>query len=153
FYYNVFGKADRGKKIFMGDTGSLTLGYVLSFLAVRYSMYEPEVRPYNDGAIVIAFSVLIVPVFDVVRVILLRIRNKKSPFLPDKNHIHHKFLAIGFSPRAAMLIIIAIACAFCASNILLIGDVDKTALLLVDITIWIAFHLYLDKRIKERKRN
>jgi UDP-N-acetylmuramyl pentapeptide phosphotransferase/UDP-N-acetylglucosamine-1-phosphate transferase len=38
FYYNVFGNAERARKIFMGDTGSLTLGYILSFLAIKYSL-------------------------------------------------------------------------------------------------------------------
>lgn len=42
FFYNVFGNADRGRKIFMGDTGSLTLGYILSFLAVQYTMNTYE---------------------------------------------------------------------------------------------------------------
>ena len=47
FYYNVFGSAERARKIFMGDTGSLTLGYVLSFLAIKYSQYNPDVTPYT----------------------------------------------------------------------------------------------------------
>ena len=41
----------------MGDTGSLTLGYVLSFLAIKYSQYNPDVTPYTEGAFVIAFSI------------------------------------------------------------------------------------------------
>ena len=41
FSYNVFGNADRGRKIFMGDTGSLTLGYILSFFVIKYCMYDP----------------------------------------------------------------------------------------------------------------
>ena len=70
FYYNVFGSAERDRKIFMGDTGSLTLGYILSFLAIKYSQNNVDVISYTEGAFVIAFSTLIVPVFDVVRVIL-----------------------------------------------------------------------------------
>ena len=89
FYYNVFGSAERARKIFMGDTGSLTLGYVLSFLAIKYSQYNPDVTPYTEGAFVIAFSTLIVPAFDVIRVVMVRVRSGKSPFEPDKNHIHH----------------------------------------------------------------
>ncbi|MDR0749972.1 MAG: undecaprenyl/decaprenyl-phosphate alpha-N-acetylglucosaminyl 1-phosphate transferase, partial [Tannerellaceae bacterium] len=56
FYYNVFGNINRRHKIFMGDTGSLTLGYIISFLAIKYSMFNPDVMPYQHGAIVIAFS-------------------------------------------------------------------------------------------------
>ena len=62
FIYNVFGNADKGRKIFMGDTGSLTLGYILSFLVIKYSMYTgPENLQSNGAPILIAFSILLVP--------------------------------------------------------------------------------------------
>ena len=117
FYYNVFGSVERARKIFMGDTGSLTLGYILSFLAVKYSQNNLVVTSYTEGAFVIAFSTLIVPSFDVIRVVMLRIRNGKSPFEADKNHIHHKFLAMGFTPRKALITILLISCSFSAVNI------------------------------------
>lgn len=79
FYYNVFGSAEHARKIFMGDTGSLTLGYVLSFLAIKYSQHT-EFIPVTQGALVIAFSTLIVPSFDVIRVVIVRVYNGKSPF-------------------------------------------------------------------------
>ena len=145
FYYNVFGSVERARKIFMGDTGSLTLGYILSFLAVKYSQNNLVVTSYTEGAFVIAFSTLIVPSFDVIRVVMLRIRNGKSPFEPDKNHIHHKFLAMGFTPRKAMIIIILISCAFSAVNILLIPWVNNTVILIGDIVAWIALNLWWDK--------
>ena len=104
FYYNVFGNAERARKIFMGDTGSLTLGYILSFLAIKYSQNNPEVISNTKGTFLIAFSTLIIPAFDVIRVVMVRLRNGKSPFEPDKNHIHHKFLAMGFTPRKAMIL-------------------------------------------------
>ncbi|MBQ8443555.1 MAG: undecaprenyl/decaprenyl-phosphate alpha-N-acetylglucosaminyl 1-phosphate transferase, partial [Bacteroides sp.] len=89
FMYNVFGNADRGRKIFMGDTGSLTLGYILSFLVIKYCMYTgPETLQANGSPILIAFSILLVPCLDVIRVVLGRIRRGKNPFMPDKTHIH-----------------------------------------------------------------
>lgn len=98
FYYNVFGNADRARKIFMGDTGSLTLGYTLCFLAIKYCQYAPSVVISSDDAFFIAFSTLLLPAFDVIRVVLYRLRNGRNPFEPDKNHIHHKLLAIGLTP-------------------------------------------------------
>lgn len=150
FYYNVFGRADRARKIFMGDTGSLTLGYILSFLAIKYSQDNMDMTSYTDGAFVIAFSTLIIPSFDVIRVVLVRIRNGKNPFEPDKNHIHHKFLSMGFTPRKAMKIILLISCVFSSLNILLIPYINNTVILLGDILIWIALNLWLD-RIIDRK--
>lgn len=77
FYYNVFGNAERARKIFMGDTGSLTLGYILSFLAIKYSQNNPEVISNTKGTFLIAFSTLIIPAFDVIRVVMVRLRNGK----------------------------------------------------------------------------
>ena len=151
FYYNVFGSAERARKIFMGDTGSLTLGYVLSFLAIKYSQYNPDVTPYTEGAFVIAFSTLIVPAFDVIRVVMVRVRSGKSPFEPDKNHIHHKFLAMGFTPRKAMITILLISCAFSAVNILLVPVVDNTVMLLADIAVWVGLNLWFDRVRDGRK--
>lgn len=150
FYYNVFGSAERARKIFMGDTGSLTLGYILSFLAIKYSQNNPAVIPYTEGAFIIAFSTLLIPAFDVIRVVIVRLRNGKSPFEPDKNHIHHKFLAMGFTPRKAMLTILLISCTFSAVNILLMPWVSNTLMLIGDIIIWIILNLWWD-RIRDKR--
>jgi UDP-N-acetylmuramyl pentapeptide phosphotransferase/UDP-N-acetylglucosamine-1-phosphate transferase len=150
FYYNVFGSADRARKIFMGDTGSLTLGYIISFLLIKYSMYNPDVSVYTEGALLIAFSTLIVPTFDVVRVMLFRFRKNKSPFKPDKNHIHHKLLAIGMSTRRAMVSLVVMATALSLANILLVPYVNNTLLLVADILIWIGLNLWWNG-VKKRK--
>ena len=149
FYYNVFGSVERARKIFMGDTGSLTLGYILSFLAVKYSQNNLVVTSYTEGAFVIAFSTLIVPSFDVIRVVMLPIRNGKSPFEADKNHIHHKFLAMGFTPRKALITILLISCSFSAINIFFMPWVNNTVMLIGDITIWIGLNLWWDHLIKK----
>lgn len=144
FYYNVFGSVERARKIFMGDTGSLTLGYTLSLLAIKYSQVNLDVMAYTEGAFVIAFSALIIPAFDVVRVVMVRIREGRSPFEPDKNHIHHKLLAIGLSPRKAMLSLLCMSCAFSAANILLMPYVNNTVMLIADIAIWVGLNLWWD---------
>lgn len=108
WFYNVFGNAKRGHKLFMGDTGSLILGYIISLLVIHLSRADnPEVARHSN--MVLAFSTLIVPLFDVVRVVIHRLREKKNPFLPDKNHFHHKLLRTGLRPRAVMVFILFIA--------------------------------------------
>lgn len=141
FYYNVFGSAEHARKIFMGDTGSLTLGYILSFLAIKYSQ-NTDFIPITQGAFLIAFSTLIVPAFDVVRVVIVRIYHGKSPFEPDKNHIHHQFLAMGFTVRKSMLLILLISCVLSGLNILLMPNVNNTILLIGDIIVWIGLNLW-----------
>lgn len=153
FYYNVFGSEERARKIFMGDTGSLTLGYMLSFLAIKYSQYNPDITPYTPGAFVVAFSTLIVPTFDVIRVVLLRLRSGKNPFEPDRNHIHHKLLAMGFTPRKAMIFILGLSCTFSAVNILLMPYVNIMLMLLIDIAVWTGLHLWWNRIIVKIKNS
>lgn len=149
FYYNVFGSAEHARKIFMGDTGSLTLGYILSFLAIKYSQ-NTDLIPTIQGAIVIAFSTLIIPSFDVIRVVMVRIYNKRNPFEPDKNHIHHKFLAMGFNARQTMILILLISCIFSGINILLVSYMNNTLILLGDVVIWLGLNLWWS-RVRDTK--
>lgn len=151
FYYNVWGKAEHCRKIFMGDTGSLTLGYLLAFLIIRYSSCHPELMPCSEEMFVIAFSTILVPVFDVFRVILVRVRNHKHIFTADKNHLHHKLLAMGFTPRRAMWLILLGAVLFCALNVLLIQFLNINILLIADIGIYTGLNVWFD-RVRDRRR-
>jgi UDP-N-acetylmuramyl pentapeptide phosphotransferase/UDP-N-acetylglucosamine-1-phosphate transferase len=99
-------------KIFMGDTGALMIGMMLSFLAVlfintNYSL--PETHPVKlHASVATAVCVVIIPVFDTLRVIILRLRQGLSPFHADKNHLHHQFIKLGFSHSKAVICIAAI---------------------------------------------
>ena len=148
FYYNVFGKVERGCKIFMGDTGSLTLGIMLCFLGLQLNGYASSSDAVHANSFLLAFSPLIVPCFDVVRVFFHRIRNGKSPFLPDKNHIHHKLLAVGMSQRWAMVTIVSASILFTVSNILLSGFMNPTFLVLIDAFVYTVANVLLTKRIE-----
>lgn len=149
FYYNVFG--NRGRKIFMGDTGSLTIGLLLSMMTIQLSKSNPIKEDIFPGAIVIAFSFLIVPMLDVVRVVMRRLRTGHSPFLPDKNHIHHKFVALGMSQRRAMIYIISIAATFALLNVILIHVLPATLLFLIDVVVWSVMHVYITMAINRKK--
>ena len=112
--------------------------------------HNTDIMPYTEGVFLIAFSTLIIPAFDVVRVVLVRIREGHSPFEPDKNHIHHKLLAIGLSPRRAMQSLLSMSCAFSAANILLVPYINNTVLLIADIVIWVGLNLWWDY-LRDRK--
>lgn len=153
FYYNVFGDAQRGRKIFMGDTGSLTIGMMLCILSLKVCRCFPGEAPAGQpNVLALAYSPLIIPCFDVVRVYLHRVRNGRNPFLPDRNHIHHKLLAVGMRQRAAMVTIISISLLFTLCNILLSQYVDITLLLLADIAVWTAANIWLTDRIRRHNR-
>lgn len=153
FYYNVFGIAKRKYKIFMGDTGSLVIGFVVGMLAIHASGLEQDAVRWAGGSpLLIAVSVLLVPCFDVVRVVLHRWREGKPLFLPDKNHIHHKFLALGLSHRRTMLLILGIACTFTVVNLVLGRYLNINVVLLLDVAAWTLFHVWLTWRVKVAKR-
>jgi len=98
------------KKIFMGDTGSLIVGFVISLLTLKFLALKPESYtelPFLlENAPIIAISILIVPLFDTARVFAIRIANKKAPFSPDRNHVHHVLIDFwGLSHKQASFII------------------------------------------------
>lgn len=150
FYYNVFGTTRRRRRIFMGDTGSLTLGYSIAFLAISFAMQNPFIKPFSEGAIVVAFSTLIVPVFDVARVMCVRWRAGLPVFKPDRNHLHHKFLRAGMSHHTAMIAILLLALSFCLFNIYMVQYVNNNLIVVFDIALWMMFHWVFD-RLEKRK--
>ncbi len=113
-YYNI-----SPAKIFMGDTGSLITGLIIGVLTIKFvhinSILKGEMIAHQFNSVpIVAFGILIVPLFDTLRVFTLRIFDGKSPLHPDQNHIHHRLLALGFSHIKATAIIVL-------ANLLIIG--------------------------------
>ena len=150
--YNVFGNAKRGHKLFMGDAGSLTLGYVLSFLVIRLSVSEQASPSGPNPYMVVAFSTVLVPLFDVVRVVLHRLRERKNPFLPDKNHFHHKLLRTGMRVRMVMVTILLVSMFFIGLNLWLAWRMNVTLLVIINIVCWSLLHLTINLFIQRKKR-
>lgn len=153
FFFNVFGRVERKQKLFMGDTGSLALGYVISFLVIHFMQDTFYFKPWSEGLSVIAVSSLIVPLFDVVRVVLTRLRDKKHPFLPDKSHIHHKLLRTGMSKMQVMVTLLLTALFFIALNILLIQFFSVTPILIIDIVLWTAYNVTVNWFIRRKEKS
>lgn len=97
FIYNVFGRSKR--KIFMGDSGSLLLGYMMTLFVFRFCEINascPDLGIFHSqSAPSVMIALLAVPLFDTMRVMAARIRKHQSPFTADKNHLHHLLLRIG----------------------------------------------------------
>jgi UDP-GlcNAc:undecaprenyl-phosphate/decaprenyl-phosphate GlcNAc-1-phosphate transferase len=88
-------------KIFMGDTGSLLLGLINSVLVIKFINVagNPAVAMPIEASPAIGFAILMIPLFDTLRVFTLRILDRRSPFSPDRSHVHHFLLDIGFNHR------------------------------------------------------
>ena len=148
FCYNVFGNAEKHTKIFMGDTGSMTIGMILCILCIKLNNVVPHEGTTIQNPMIIAFAPLIVPCFDVIRVFVHRVKNRKNPFLPDNNHIHHKLLGIGIKQNRAMVYIVLASMVFTISNIMLSKYFDPTLLIAIDVIIMIAINVFLTKKLK-----
>jgi UDP-GlcNAc:undecaprenyl-phosphate/decaprenyl-phosphate GlcNAc-1-phosphate transferase len=102
--YNL---SEGSQKIFMGDSGSLVIGFTLAVLAVRFNELVASGGAVLDlkSAPAVSIGILIIPLFDTLRVMTLRLLDKKSMFIGDKRHIHHLMLRTGMSHRQATLFI------------------------------------------------
>lgn len=103
-------------RIFMGDSGSLMIGLVNAILVIKFINVAdaPFVSLQIPAAVAVGFAVLIVPLLDTLRVFSIRILNGRSPFTPDRNHVHHLLLDRGFGHAAVTAICVGL-------NIALIG--------------------------------
>lgn len=89
YYFNFRKK----QKIFLGDSGSYLLGGIISIYVLNIISFGYRIRPEFDvNKIIFVISILIYPIIDIIRVFSLRIINRKSPFIADKNHLHHIIL-------------------------------------------------------------
>ncbi|GAB4164941.1 MAG: MraY family glycosyltransferase [Winogradskyella sp.] len=107
----------RSNKIFMGDTGSMIVGFLLAFFTISFiNMAQlDESSPYFRASPALAFALLFYPLMDTLRIFFLRIVvHKTSPFKADKNHIHHRFLGSGYSHVMTTILISGI-------NVIIIG--------------------------------
>ena len=119
FLYNVFGNRET---IFMGDSGSLLLGYLLTafvfhFCEINAYHQVPEILHMN-AAPAVAICVLTIPIFDTIRVSLTRIKQHRSPFDPDKNHIHHLLLRTGLNHIQTTCVLLSVSLLFIGLAIL-----------------------------------
>ncbi|MDJ0646829.1 MAG: MraY family glycosyltransferase [Flavobacteriaceae bacterium] len=97
------------KKIFMGDTGSMIIGFIVSVMTLKFLSLTPSQLeqinfvPRNSPFVIL--SILIFPIFDMIRILMLRISKKRHPLLADKNHSHHVLLERGNSHRKTSVLI------------------------------------------------
>ncbi len=123
-------------KIFMGDTGSLFLGFMISVLALL------GFKNVAFVSLVIPIIMLGVPISDTFFAIVRRLLNKQPPFSPDKSHLHHRLMSIGFTHRQTVLIIYGIAAMFGLAAIIfsmakLWGAILLIAVLLIAIELFV----------------
>ena len=145
FFHNVFGKSS---KMFIGDGGTLVMGIVMSVFVIRILRHGSMSEVYdaaNIGLIPFTLAVLSVPVFDTLRVMTTRILKRKSPFHPDKTHLHHMFIRLGCSHAATTLAILVLNffVVLCWWISYMVGcSIDAQLYIVLALSILITFGLY-----------
>lgn len=103
-----------GRKMFMGDSGSLIIGFMIAFLSVKILVmksYAPMLlqgfmpRFIPENRLLFVLAVLFIPIFDTLRVIIIRVRSGKTPFEADRNHMHHVLLDNGRTHKEASILL------------------------------------------------
>jgi len=135
FYYNVYSN----KKIFLGDNGSLLLGILLIYLTLDFLSFDTNgILLIGNNKIIILMSLFSYPLVDTIRIFIVRILRKKSPFSADKNHIHHHLLRLGYSHKRATTFILMYTCSITIISLFLMKQNINTLfviLLILAVTI------------------
>jgi len=145
-------------KIFMGDTGSLLLGLICSILIIQFieiNRILPLEHPYSFQSVpAVAIGIMILPLFDTLRVFVTRAMRGKSPLSPDRAHIHHLLIDWGMSHMQATGILVFVNIAFIILVVSLqeIGNLNLLIVLFVLAT-GLSTSLYYTVRRKKAKKN
>ncbi|MFI5157911.1 MAG: MraY family glycosyltransferase [Sphingobacteriales bacterium] len=142
-------------KIFMGDTGSLLIGLISAVMALKFMEESKSITDSGSPIIysvpALTFAILIGPIFDTVRVFILRIANGVSPFVADRNHIHHRMLRLGFSHLQTTVILISINIASIAS-VFLLKNYSSSILIILIVSISLIFNWMITFFLRSKER-
>lgn len=155
FLHNVFG---RKSKMFIGDGGTLLMGCVMSVFVLNVLKSTTQCGGYCSlgfGLVPFTLAVLCIPVFDTVRVMMMRILRRTSPFHPDKTHLHHLFIDMGFSHIGTTVSILTL------NSLVVLGwlvsykcgaNVDVQLYVVITLSLLVTVGLYYGMRFCERKK-
>jgi len=136
-------------KIFMGDSGSLVLGFVLTISGIKLisvNTLEQPILGYSESLILV-FGALVLPVYDTLRVFSVRLLNKKSPFYPDNNHIQHLILKAGYGHKKTALVLYGINIILLASSYFLMTYQAGFSVLFLIIETVVLYELLVIKKL------
>lgn len=147
-FFNLFGNTEKNTKIFMGDSGSLSLGFTLGFFAIKCASENTSIWPSRPEAIIVPLTLLFVPIADVIRVTCFRLFHKKPLFKADKNHIHHKLMRTGLSQNQTLLVILSLEIAFIIINGILYHICSQTILVLADFLLYYIINACINYKMR-----
>lgn len=138
--YNLF-----NARVFMGDTGALVSGFIISILAIHFIEMDKIA-----SAPALSISILFIPIFDTIRVFIIRVYRGVSPFMPDRNHIHHYLCDLGLSHFQVVLVLVFVNLSVILFAIFF-SNLGNSALLIILGTGAVLFSIILEILIKKRR--
>lgn len=138
------------RKVVVGHSGSYVLGYILSYMAL--SSFRQAGISFPEGMLLVTLGVLLVPAFDILRVLKVRVRENRSLILPDRNQIQHRLYRTGMSRWMIPICIISLVFFFGALNSwwVMTGR-NLTLLFVIDILLWLAFQSVISYSIRSNE--
>lgn len=147
--FNMFGKPEKKNKLYMGDTGSLTLGLILCFLIVSLCTFEGRNRELTNGKyLAITLSSLLIPLLEVIRLFVTRTIKHKNPFVADENHIHHLLMRGGLSARTTLAIILALDVLITVLTAAMTRVFSLSLIFVIDIVIYALILTVISRRVR-----
>jgi UDP-GlcNAc:undecaprenyl-phosphate GlcNAc-1-phosphate transferase len=140
-------------EVFMGDTGALVIGMLLSILTIHFININHQLTPENpfrfSASIATAACFVMIPLVDTARIFILRLSKKQSPFKPDKSHIHHAIMRLGKTHGQTTLILAAVQLFYILLAVAFRGIGDKIMLISI-IVLSICLSIFLDRLILKK---
>ncbi len=151
--FNIKGTAENKKKLFMGDTGSLVLSFMIGYIGVGLNS-NPVLVENGLNPFVVVFSPLLLPCFDVVRVVGVRLYQHRSPFLADKSHIHHMLLEINNNNQTMTLIqMLVITLMLTVISVVLSFFLNINLVFYIDVLVWLLIMIIISRTLNIKHKN
>lgn len=146
--------------MFIGDGGTLVMGIIMSVFVMRLLQHDAQYMMHaqeNLGLVAFTLAVLSVPVFDTLRVMTARILKGKSPFHPDKTHLHHMFIRLGCSHAATTLAILmlnafVVLCGWISYKAGCSIDTQLYIILALGLLITFGLYNFMERQIRRKTR-
>ena len=133
-------------KIFLGDSGSIFLGFILSWLLIFYTQVEAIIHP------VLVLWCVTLPTFDIISVIIRRMLRKKNPFIADRRHIHHILLNLGYDSKIVVIFLLIFALSINSFGLLILFYLG-TLMSLITFIVFFILYLFLSIQLSRIKTN
>lgn len=149
FYCNMFGTLERRTKTYMGDSGSMMLGFSIAYLTVKFISSEHTSALAPQWRMLVCLSLLFLPCMDACRVVLERLLHGEHPFSPDKRHIHYRLMASGIYGRMTLLCVMAVIAGIAVVDIVMgMSGIALTPIFVVDVGLYVLLMTVVEHRVR-----